>query len=86
VRIDAELSVHCRTNRLRDLAIRRGPCREDRVAAVEQRFHVGIAELGEQSPQIGHRDALGLADIDSAEQRDVSRHVAGMCGFARWAP
>ena len=35
-----------------------------------------VAELAEQRAQVRHGDALRLADVDAAEQRDVARHVS----------
>mmetsp|Transcript_12836 Transcript_12836/g.29912 ORF Transcript_12836/g.29912 Transcript_12836/m.29912 type:complete len:243 (+) Transcript_12836:259-987(+) len=45
---------------------------EHRIAAVQQGAHLRGAELGEQGRQVGHREALGAADIDAAPQSDAA--------------
>src|SRR5947209_6520035 len=45
--------------------------REHHVAAVEEGADVGEAEALEEGAQVGHGDALGLADVDAAEEGDV---------------
>src|SRR6185503_3971761 len=51
------------------------PAAEHRVPAVEQRRDLGIAQRLELRAPIGHGHALGLADIDPAEQCDEGRHA-----------
>src|SRR6185436_15142103 len=73
-RLDAELPGHGGVDAHRDPVCRRGGRAEQRIAAVEQRTDVAVTETGEQIAQVGHGDALGLADIDAAKQRDVACH------------
>jgi len=48
---------------------------EHRIAAVEQRGHAGITEPGQQGAQFRHGHAVGLADIDAAQQGDEGGHA-----------
>src|SRR5690606_35497726 len=53
------------------------------VATVEQRADIPVTQGLEQRPELGHRDALGLADVDAAEQCDAGGHGAdsGSCSW-----
>jgi hypothetical protein len=74
LRIDAELARHRGANSRRHFRRCTGSTGEHRVATVQQGLHVRVAEAFQHFAQVGHGDALRLADIDAAEQRDVARH------------
>ena len=62
-----------------------GAAGEHRIAAVEQRLHAGVAELLEQLAQVGHGDALRLAYVDAAQQRDrLSGAALQFAGCHSW--
>ncbi len=47
---------------------------EHDIAALHKRARVWIAEIGEQRPQIRHRDAVVRAEVDAAQESDLSAH------------
>jgi hypothetical protein len=48
--------------------------REDHVAALDERAHVGVAERLDERTQVGHRHLVLAADVDAAEQSHIARH------------
>jgi hypothetical protein len=55
-----------------ELGARSHFARENQIAALEQRSGILEAELRNEISQIGHADLPVTADVDAAEERDVS--------------
>ena len=58
---------------------------EHHVAALDVGRHVSVAEPGHDRAQIRHRDLVTAADVDAAQQGDVSGHDSILPQGARLA-
>ena len=66
---------------MRRLAL--GPRREQDVAGLDVRGHIGVAQGLEGGPQLVHGDAPVAGDVDAPEQGDVAGHARNLPGLGR---
>jgi hypothetical protein len=73
--LDAELLLRFRFQKALELRTRPRSASEHDVSALEERSDVIESKLREEVAQVGHADAAVSADVDGAEQRDMSCQI-----------